>query len=231
MAVTFRALSALLSYPAPMLQAAVGEIRAAIRGEGLVDPRAAAALDAFLDTLAKADLFDLQERYVGLFDRSRSLSLHLFEHVHGESRDRGQAMVDLAALYEKGGMVQATNELPDYLPLFLEYLSTRPLDEARGELADALPILAAIEERLARRDPGYAAVFAAIRSAGGARAGLASAGEPVADAADDDLAALDAAWEESAVAFGPGEAVDGCTVDRLRMQMRAGQRDARRAGG
>ena len=69
------------------------------------------------------DLYDLQERYVLLFDRTRSLSLHLFEHVHGESRDRGQAMVDLKALYERHGLHMSSSELPDHLPLFLEFLS------------------------------------------------------------------------------------------------------------
>ncbi|MEJ2459788.1 MAG: hypothetical protein P8Y58_17260 [Novosphingobium sp.] len=51
---------------------------------------------ALIDDLVTRDLYDAQERYVLLFDRTRKLSLHLFEHVHGESRDRGQAMVDLA---------------------------------------------------------------------------------------------------------------------------------------
>ena len=76
--------------------------------------------------MATGDLYDLQERYVLLFDRTRSLSLHLFEHVHGESRDRGQAMVDLKTIYENGGLEIAATELPDFVPLFLEFLSTQP---------------------------------------------------------------------------------------------------------
>ena len=80
-----------------------------------------------IDDLAGGDLYDLQERYVLLFDRTRSLSLHLFEHVHGESRDRGQAMVDLLKLYEEGGFTPTATELPDFLPLFLEYaVDARP---------------------------------------------------------------------------------------------------------
>jgi nitrate reductase delta subunit len=229
MAQTFKALSALLSYPTEDLQAAGPEIADVIETEGLVDGPTSEALQRFAGDLAAADLFDIQERYVDLFDKSRRLSLHLFEHVHGESRDRGQAMVDLAQLYEKGGLELAANELPDYLPLFLEYLSTRPLDEARGVLADALPIIIAIEERLVDRHPGYAAVFAAIRDAAGNRAAVAPArGEPAVADPEGDLAALDAAWEETAVTFGPGESFDGCSVDRLKIQMRAGRRDARR---
>jgi nitrate reductase delta subunit len=228
MAVTFKALSALLSYPTAELQDAVGEILGAVRTENLVASDACAALDGFAGELAAADLYELQERYVDLFDKTRRLSLHLFEHVHGESRDRGQAMVDLARLYEAGGLDLAANELPDYLPLFLEYLSTRPLEEARGVLADALHNVAALEERLAARHAGYAAVFAAIRGAAGGRA-AAPVPEGPAEPADHDLAALDAAWEEAAVTFGPGDSFDGCSVDRLKIQMRAGRRDVRRA--
>jgi nitrate reductase delta subunit len=228
MTTTFKALSALLSYPTAELQGAIGEIVEAIRVEGLVadDPRA--ALERFAGEVAAADLYEAQERYVDLFDKTRRLSLHLFEHVHGESRDRGQAMVDLARLYEAGGLAPAANELPDYLPLFLEYLSTRPLAEARGVLADALHIVAALEERLAARKSSYAAVFAAIGSAAGGHA-AAPVPEGFAEPAENDLAALDAAWEETAVTFGPGDSFDGCSVDRLKIQMRAGRRDARRA--
>lgn len=228
MVATFKALSALLSYPSAELQGAVGEIVEAVRADNLVAADPCATLARFAGELATADLYDLQERYVDLFDKTRRLSLHLFEHVHGESRDRGQAMVDLAQLYERGGLTLAANELPDYLPLFLEYLSTRPLEEARTVLADTLHIVTALEERLAARRSGYAAVFAAIRSAAGHRA-VVPAGEGEAEPAEDDLAALDAAWEESAVTLGPGEAADGCSADRLRIQMRAGRRDVRRA--
>jgi len=225
MATTFKTLSALLSYPSPVLQAAVPEIRHVLTAEGLVPRRRLDALWPFLDALAAGDPIEVQERYVELFDRGRHLSLHLFEHVHGESRDRGQAMVDLAALYERGGMVLSTGELPDYLPLFLEYLSTRPEGEARKELANTLPILEALGERLAPRDAGYAAVMAAVAALAGSS--IQFAGEVVPEDRDGDLAALDAEWEETAVAFGPGDA-GGCSVERLRTQMRAGSRDVRR---
>jgi nitrate reductase delta subunit len=225
---TFKALSALLSYPGEDLQAAVREIRDVIRAEKLVDAHALAALELLLDEIEHSDLFELQERYVDLFDKSRRLSLHLFEHVHGESRDRGQAMVDLAALYEQGGLTLAANELPDYLPLFIEYLSTRPIEEARGLLRNALHIVATLEERLTSRNSDYAAVFAALRSIAGGQT-AACAMETPAEGAEDDLAALDAAWEETAVVFGPGDAMEGCSVDRLRIQMRASRRDVRRA--
>lgn len=92
---TLRALAALLSYPSADLIAAADEIREAIDGDGILPLAVRTELHRLIDDLAGGDLYDLQERYGLLFDRTRSLSLHLFEHVHGESRDRGQAMVDL----------------------------------------------------------------------------------------------------------------------------------------
>ena len=123
MAKTFKVLSALLSYPTQELQAASAELRAVVADEGLVAGDVRHALNRLISEIAAGDIYDLQERYVFLFDRTRSLSLHLFEHVHGESRDRGQAMIDLQDLYNRNGMAITATELPDFLPLFLEFLS------------------------------------------------------------------------------------------------------------
>jgi nitrate reductase molybdenum cofactor assembly chaperone NarJ/NarW len=118
----FRALAALLAYPEPELIAALPQIRREVAGDrGLL---------GLLGEFDHLPLHELQERYVELFDRSRALSLHLFEHVHGESRDRGQAMVDLARTYASRGVQVADNELPDYLPAFLEFLSLLPAPAA-----------------------------------------------------------------------------------------------------
>jgi nitrate reductase delta subunit len=172
-------------------------------------------------------LFDLEERYVLLFDRTRSLSLHLFEQVHGESRDRGQAMIDLKSLYEKNGLAISATELPDFLPLFLEFLSTRSVGEARELLGQTAHITAALGERLAKRGSPYAAIFAAL-------ADLAAAADPASAAVDAllaepdvdpaDLAALDAAWEDAPVMFGP-EAASNCKDD-LVARIRAAKRPA-----
>ena len=151
MARTFKALSALLTYPTAELQQAVGDIAAAIEAEQLVPARLRKQLQPLLNDIATGDLYDLQERYVLLFDRTRSLSLHLFEHVHGESRDRGQAMIDLKAQYEQNGLMISASELPDFLPLFLEY----PGDPSgRGCLRHARPARAYF--RSARRAPAQA---------------------------------------------------------------------------
>ncbi|HEU0222065.1 MAG TPA: nitrate reductase molybdenum cofactor assembly chaperone [Paracoccaceae bacterium] len=207
---TLKAMSALLSYPSAELQAAAGEIGAVLRAEALLPVPALTALAPLLEELATGDLYDLEARYVALFDRSRSLSLNLFEHVHGESRDRGGAMVDLIETYRAGGFEPVTTELPDHLPVLLEFLSLRPLAEAREMLGDAASILARLRDRLERRDPAYASVLAALLAI--ARV----APEPVQPAEEedpDDLAALDRAWEETQVTFGPDPNA-GCPAAR-----------------
>ncbi len=157
-----KALSALLTYPTAELQQAAGEISEAIENEPAITFAVRDQLHRLLKELAADDLYDLQERYVLLFDRTRSLSLHLFEHVHGESRDRGQAMVDLKAQYVTAGLEQDTPELPDFLPLFLEYASTLPAAQARDALAQPAHIFAAMAERLRKRRSAYEAVFRAL---------------------------------------------------------------------
>lgn len=211
---TFKALSALLSYPGHDLQQAVPAIRAAL-GEGLLPQAAVAALEPLLVSLERDDLYDLQECYVLLFDRSRTLSLNLFEHIHGESRDRGGAMVDLLETYRAGGFDLAGSELPDHLPVLLEFLSTRPLAEAREILADAGHIIVALAERLARRNSVYAAVLEGLATLSSADPAAEETQALLAQHDDnpEDLAALDAVWEEAQVTFGPDPNA-GCPVSR-----------------
>jgi nitrate reductase delta subunit len=208
MAATFKALSALLSYPTEDLKAAAPEIRDALRLEGLAPAWLVGRLERLIGEIETQGLVELQERYVFLFDRTRSLSLHLFEHVHGESRDRGQAMVDLRTLYEQAGLDADMRELPDFLPMFLEYLSLRPTEEARALLAEPIAVIAALRERLSRRKSPYAYALRALEAI--------AHGEPAARDLDalrkapdddpDDFDALDAAWEDQPVTFGPGDA-------------------------
>jgi nitrate reductase delta subunit len=225
MARTYRALAALLSYPTVAMQGATAEIAVVLAGEGLIDRPGLVAIQAFLDEVATTDIYALQERYFALFDRIRTLSLHLFEHIHGESRDRGQAMADLITLYREHGLDMAADELPDFLPLFLEFLSLLPEAEARAMLAEPAGILRALTDRLATRHTGYTSVMAALADI--ANAPMLAASD-IPEENPDDLEAMDASWEEAAVRFGPGEAVDACGTDRLRHQIRAGQRDARK---
>jgi len=222
----FKLLSLLLTYPTAELQTAAGEIGESLDAEQAIPARIRKQLHDLLAELASGDLYDLQERYVLLFDRTRSLSLHLFEHVHGESRDRGQAMIDLKSLYEKGGLEISAAELPDFVPLFLEFLSTQPIAEACELLAQPAHIFAALAERLRKRQSSYEAVFRAITALASAKPKDEQVStllqEPDPDATD--LAALDAAWEDEPVNFGPG-AGSACK-DGLIAKVRAGRRPA-----
>ena len=208
----FKVFSALLSYPTPALKDAAAEIRAVVHADVLGPIWAIDKIDRLLEELETQDIYELQERYVFLFDRTRSLSLHLFEHVHGESRDRGQAMVDLKELYTRGGLDIDTNELPDFLPLFLEYLSTRPQGEARRLLEEPIAVLVALKERLSKRKSPYAAIFAVLE----AMANAAPSESDIAElrrAPDDDpndLDALDKAWADDPVVFGPSDSNTDC---------------------
>ena len=212
---SFKALSALLSYPTAELKAAADEIRAAIHVDAIAPEWVLVQIDGLLKELKSDDLYELQERYVFLFDRTRSLSLHLFEHIHGQSRDRGQAMVDLNALYEERGFETAAGELPDFLPLFLEFLSLLPIAEARALLAEPIAVIAALKERLMKRKSSYAAVFRALEGI----ANAAPSGKDLDElrrAPDDDpndFPALDRAWEEAPVTFGPGDAIGACATE------------------
>jgi nitrate reductase delta subunit len=221
---TLKALSALLTYPTEELKLAAGEISELLEADPLVPARSRGDLHALLHEIATGDLYDLQERYVLLFDRTRSLSLHLFEHVHGESRDRGQAMIDLKSQYEQAGLFMSAGELPDFLPLFLEYLATRPVKEACEALGQPAHILGALAERLRKRKSSYEAVFRVLIALAAAKpkdeevSTLLQSPDP--DATD--LAALDAAWEDEPVNFGPG-AGDSCKdglIARVRGAMR-----------
>lgn len=219
MAAIYKVLSALLSYPEAELQAAAGEIAAVLGDRMEISPATARNLTALARQIERDDLLDLQARYVDLFDRSRSLSLHLFEHVHGESRDRGQAMVELRARYRAAGMDIAANELPDYLPLLLEFLSQRPEPEAQGVLGEASHVLRVVQERLTEHGSPYAVVFAALEELGKAESDLAQLAELRRAAIDDpaDLAALDRIWEETEVRFSDASAPDsGCPKARFR---------------
>ena len=224
---TFKILSALLCYPTEELIAAAPEFGRIIDAEKLIPQRQRGAIGVLIDEIAHGEVYDLQERYGLLFDRSRSLSLHLFEHVHGESRDRGQAMVDLRAMYDRTGLTIAANELPDYLPLFLEFLSTQDIASAGELLGQPAHILAAIAERLAKRESPYKAIFDALVAIAAEKPQRAAVAELLKGPDPDpmDLKALDAAWEDEEVRFGPGTQGEGaCGKDSLIAKLRHARR-------
>ena len=184
-----KAIAVLLSYPTEATVEALPELRSAL-GD-------AARLQPLFDLLA-GDLFDAQEAYVETFDRGRRTSLNLFEHVHGESRDRGQAMVDLLQVYEEAGLQMTVRQLPDYLPVFLDFVSTRDPKSAREHLREVAALVADIGEGLARRVSPWKPLVDVLLTLAG------EAAIPDREAAVEDEeqtpAALDAAWE-SAPAF------------------------------
>ncbi len=159
---TLKILGFLLSYPTINHKHAVNECRTLIQQEGLLKSNTMQPIMALLDDIKNTKLLDLQESYVNLFDRTPSLSLHLFEHVHGDSRERGQAMVDLSELYAERGLGIGSSETPDYLPIFLEYVSLLDADEIKENLGSVVNILSALVGRLQNRKSLYAGVLNAL---------------------------------------------------------------------
>jgi nitrate reductase delta subunit len=192
---TLRALAKLLGYPDAVLRALLPVLADAIDSEGALSPARRGEIRAFVTQMQMAEPIELESRYVELFDRGRSTSLHLFEHVHGDSRDRGPAMVDLMKTYEATGLYLDGNELPDHLCVVLEFASTQPAALAREFLGEMAHILNAIFSALRERQSSYATLVAAVLELAGHRA------EAVPVKADEPL---DESWAEPA-------AFDGCS--------------------
>ncbi len=194
---TLRALAHLLRYPDATMRAHLTDIHTALNAEDAIGRVRRAELDTLMDRLL-TDGLDAEAVYVDLFDRGRGTALHLFEHVHGDSRDRGPAMVDLVQTYEAAGLLLEPTELPDHLTVLLEYASTQPTPEARAFVGEFAHILQSIHAALARRQSDYAAVVAAV---------LDLSGQPLdAKAAVPADEHLDESWEEP-------QAFGGCSTE------------------
>jgi len=193
---SLRVLARLLAYPDAELRGHLGAMRDALHSERAVSTARLAELDALIQRLGSGDGLEIEAEYVQLFDRGRATSLHLFEHVHGDSRDRGPAMIDLTQTYEKAGLYLAPGELPDYLPVVLEFVSTQPPGQARAFLGEIAHILNALFSALVKRDSAYASVIAAL---------LEIAGEKVQAVKVAEDQALDESWAEPVV-------FDGCST-------------------
>ena len=192
---SLRVLSRLLAYPDAELRRHLPELKDALHSDNAVAPTRLAELDALIEALSSADGLDVEAAYVELFDRGRSTSLHLFEHVHGDSRERGPAMIDLAQTYESAGLALAAGELPDYLPAVLEFVSTQPPREARAFLGEMAHIFNALFGALQQRQSAYASAIGALLELAGEKA------QAVSIAADE---SLDESWMEPPV-------FDGCS--------------------
>jgi len=209
---TLRVLSRLMSYPDEQMQAALPEMRDVLRRESILPAEHARAVEEFIASLQGRPVTELQEDYVALFDRGRALSLHLFEHVHGESRDRGQAMVDLLQVYRDGGLELDARELPDFLPLVLEFLSTRPREEADEMLGDGMAIIVLLGARLHQRGSGYATLFEALEAIVGSPENAELLREAASqEGPDQTIEKMDEIWEEEQVTFmGNSDPAGGC---------------------
>ncbi|ELN2739168.1 nitrate reductase molybdenum cofactor assembly chaperone [Pluralibacter gergoviae] len=195
-------ISRLLEYPDAALWQHQQEIHDELATSTLLAREDAQTLCVFLRELTARDLLDAQAAYSELFDRGRATSLLLFEHVHGESRDRGQAMVDLLEQYRRHGLELDSRELPDHLPLYLEYLAQLPQAEAIGGLQDVAPILALLSARLSQRESRYAVLFDVLLAVANSAVDSDKVAAKIADEARDDTPqALDAVWEEEQVKF------------------------------
>ena len=195
-AFSLRVLARLLSYPDSELRSNLSAMRDALHTERAISAGRLAELDVLMETLSSGDALDTEAAYVHLFDRGRATSLHLFEHVHGDSRDRGPAMIDLAQTYDKAGLYLAPGELPDYLPVVLEFVSTQPPSEARAFLGEMAHIFNAIFSALQQRQSAYASVIGALLELAGEKA------QAVKLAPDEPL---DESWVEPVV-------FDGCST-------------------
>jgi len=204
---TFKVLGLLMSYPKPEWVSHLDECEGLLMQEKLLPKKQLQGVLAFIGELKTADLYEVQEEYVSTFDRGRSHCLHLFEHIHGESRDRGQAMVNLSDAYEEKGFFIDHAELPDYIPLFLEFLSLCPVDEAINLLGEPIDIMATIATRLKKRDSSYTALFDALVALSRVKPSQEKIDEVLAQGLEDtSLDALDKEWEEAAAFAGqPGQ--------------------------
>ncbi len=217
--ISLKIIGILLDYPRQDVRDNLDELISAVQGADELAPDQNALLVDFIQGHCAGPLLDAQEIYCGLFDKGRAMSLLLFEHVHGESRDRGQAMVDLLRQYQDAGLQLRSRELPDFLPLYLEYLSLSPAEDAREGLRDIAPILALLGARLRQRETRYAELFDLLLYLSGSELRSTTLREQVTgEARDDTPAALDAVWAEEQVTFLGGE---GCgTAEQTRHQRR-----------
>ena len=201
---SLRVLAAVLGYPDERMRMHLPEMGALLHQECALSPARLAELDTLIEALRRADPLEAESDYVELFDRGTRTALHLFEHVHGDSRERGPAMIDLGQTYQAAGLIMVEGELPDYLPAVLEFVSTQPAREARAFLGEMAHIFNAIFGALLQRDSAYASALGALLELAGEKA------QPVKPPPEEPL---DDSWAEPPV-------FDGCSS---RGQARPGQ--------
>ena len=193
-AYSLRALALLLSYPDADMRSKLTDIMSVLSLERALSPSRISELKNLSEQLQSLDPLEVESRYVETFDRGRSTCLNLFEHVHGDSRDRGPAMIDLSQTYAQSGLVLDPDELPDHLCVVLEFASTQTEDVAKSFLDEMAHILNSIFSALLKRESPYAAVIAAVLEMSGHKAQAVNI--PIEES-------MDSSWQEP-------EAFDGC---------------------
>ena len=193
-AYSLRALALLLSYPDADMRSKLTDVMSVLSLERALSPSRISELKNLTEQLQSLDPLEVESRYVETFDRGRSTCLNLFEHVHGDSRDRGPAMIDLSQTYAQSGLVLDPDELPDHLCVVLEFASTQTEDIAKSFLDEMAHILNSIFSALLKRESPYAAVIAAVLELSGHKAQAVNI--PVEES-------MDSSWQEP-------EAFDGC---------------------
>ena len=196
---TFKLLGLLLTYPEGTVYSASDELLQTLRSEALLPEKFIKKVEIFLTAQKNQDLMAAQEDYVETFDRGRAHCLHLFEHIHGESRDRGQAMVDLSETYATKDLHIDSSELPDYLPLFMEYLSRCDSRDAAELLGEAIDVIAVIGAKLKKRKSPYADIFTCIEELSAAKVDKRKINNALKEARKDPetLEELDEQWKEA----------------------------------
>jgi len=210
-------ISRLIDYPTEDLYQAGNELVEVINNDELLSNEDKVGLLSFIqgrclvNGQAKMDILDWQSDYDALFERGRSVSLLLFEHIHGESRDRGQAMIDLIAHYKEAGLDIGIRELPDYIPLFLEFVATQGEEAGTGWMQDVSHIFALLYVRLAQRNSDYAPLFKSLVNISKAEINFEDLATQVkGEKRDDTKEAIDKVWEEEMVKFGPDSESSVC---------------------
>jgi len=194
-------ISRLLDYPSQAMFDASGELIDVVEQSNLRQQHKT-QLVSFIQQLTTRDLYDAQENYDLLFDRGRALSLLLFEHVHGESRDRGQAMVNLMNVYKSKGFEVHSSQLPDYIPLYLEFLSEQDKIFAEEWLGDIAHLMTMLSERLIERECYYSILFDSLIEISGIETDRKEISETVKqEQRDDTVEAIDREWEDKEIKF------------------------------
>lgn len=162
---TYKIFSTLLSYPNDELKNSINSTQEILKNEKILSDSSLKSMDEFIFYIKKNNLLFLQESYVSIFDRQKHFSLYLFEHIHGDSKERGMAMIDLNDLYKKSNFeILKQNELPDFIPVFLEYLSLISKEQASLLLGEIINIITTLRIRLNVIKSPYYIIFSILES-------------------------------------------------------------------